>query len=147
MVVREAITRYRRIGVTDAERVDHPDAAAAAMRFAVGDDPRECFCVMYLDSRHKRIDVEVISIGTLNQSLVHPREVFRGAIRRNAQAIVIAHNHPSGDPAPSREDIEVTEKLIKAGEIIGIRILDHIVVGADAHTSIYTTHSHLWRRP
>jgi DNA repair protein RadC len=72
---------------------------------------------------------ETVSIGTLNSSAVHPRELFKGAIRRSAAAIILVHNHPSGDPTPSKEDMDVTRRLQEAGEIVGIEILDHIVIG------------------
>lgn len=89
---------------------------------------KEHFVVFYLDSRNQEIQREVISVGTLNESLVHPREVFEGAIKNNASSIIIAHNHPSGDLEPSEADIEITKKLIHAGKILDIKIIDHIIV-------------------
>lgn len=89
---------------------------------------KEHFVVFYLDSRNQEIKREIISIGTLNESLVHPREVFEGAIKHNAASIILAHNHPSGDLDPSEADIEITKKLIQAGKILDIRILSHIIV-------------------
>ena len=88
----------------------------------------EQFHAVLLDGRHRVKDVVLVSQGTLTASLVHPREVFRSAIRRAAAAIVLVHNHPSGDPAPSGEDRRVTERLVQAGELVGIRVLDHVVV-------------------
>jgi len=128
MVVREARIEWVKRGEVEG-KVQGPIQAAMAMRKVVGDDPREHFCALYLDTRQGLIDVEVLSIGTLNQSLVHPREVFRTAILRSAESIVIAHQHPSGDANPSREDMVVTERLVKAGRIIGIEVVDHVVVG------------------
>lgn len=92
---------------------------------------KEHFVVFYLDSRSQEIQREVISIGTLNESLVHPREVFEGAIKNNAAAIIIAHNHPSGNLEPSQADIEITKKLINAGKILDIRIVDHVIVSGE----------------
>lgn len=89
---------------------------------------KEHFVVFYLDSRNQEIKREIISVGTLNESLVHPREVFEGAIKYNAAGIILAHNHPSGDLEPSEADIEITKKLIHAGKILDIKILDHIVI-------------------
>ncbi len=89
---------------------------------------KEHFVVFYLDSRNQEIKREIISIGTLNESLVHPREVFEGAIKNNASSVIVAHNHPSGDLEPSEADIEITKKLIHAGKILDIKIIDHIVV-------------------
>ncbi len=89
---------------------------------------KEHFIVFYLNSRNQEIKREIISIGTVNMSLVHPREVFEGAIKNNASSIIVAHNHPSGDIEPSRDDIEITKKLVHAGKILDIRIVDHVIV-------------------
>jgi DNA repair protein RadC len=96
---------------------------------------QEIFFVLMLDSRHRLLREVEVSRGSLNQSLVHPREVFAPALREAAAAILVLHNHPSGDPQPSREDHEVTRRLAQAGEILGIRLVDHLVLGADAYTS------------
>ncbi len=96
---------------------------------------RESFHALLLDGRHRLICVETISVGTLTASLVHPREVFREAIRRAAAAMLIVHNHPSGDPRPSSEDREVTERLTAAGELLGIRVLDHVIVAEQGYFS------------
>lgn len=95
------------------------------------DSPQEKFCVVLLDTKKKVIGVSVITQGTLDASLVHPREVFRPAILANASSVIIAHNHPSGDLTPSAEDREVYSRLEKAGTLIGIAVLDHIIVGFD----------------
>ena len=92
---------------------------------------RECFAAIHLDSRNRPIAVEVVSIGTLNASMVHPRELFKAAILSNDAGLVLAHNHPSGDPTPSREDMELTRRMVQAGDILGIEVLDHIVVAPD----------------
>ena len=91
--------------------------------------------VLLLDTRHRLIREVEVSRGSLNQSLVHPREVFAPALREAAAAILVVHNHPSGDPSPSREDHEVTRRLAKAGELLGIPLLDHVVIAAQGHTS------------
>lgn len=96
---------------------------------------QELFMVLLLDARHRLIREVEVSRGSLNQSLVHPREVFAPALREAAAAILVVHNHPSGDPSPSREDHEVTRRLVKVGEILGIPLLDHVVVAAQGHTS------------
>ncbi|MDP2277322.1 MAG: JAB domain-containing protein, partial [Nitrospirota bacterium] len=77
-----------------------------------------------------------ISEGTLTNSLIHPREAFKNAIKESAASVIFIHNHPSGDPAPSREDIAITERLMQTGEIIGIKVLDHVVIGDGRHTSL-----------
>ena len=81
-----------------------------------------------LDGRHRVLREEIVSQGTLTASLVHPREVFRAALRESAAALILVHNHPSGDPAPSREDRDVTERLTRAGELLGVQVLDHVIV-------------------
>ena len=90
---------------------------------------QECFIVITLNTKNRAIRKHLVSIGTLNSTLVHPRECFRPAILDGAAAIIVAHNHPSGDPSPSSEDIKVTRQLIRAGEIMGIKVLDHVIVG------------------
>jgi len=89
---------------------------------------KEHFVIFYLDTRNQEIKREIISIGSLNANLVHPREVFEPAVRNSAAQIILAHNHPSADPNPSKEDFEVTQRLVKAGKILGIEVIDHIIV-------------------
>jgi DNA repair protein RadC len=96
---------------------------------------RECFLILLLDGRQRILREELVSQGTLTASLVHPREVFRAAVRDAAAAVILVHNHPSGDPTPSREDHEVTRRLARAGEIMGIRVLDHVVVAEHGYHS------------
>lgn len=100
------------------------------------DHKKEHFVVFYLDTRNQEIKREIISVGTLNASLIHPREVFEPAIAHSAAQIIVAHNHPSGDPEPSEEDLLVTKRLVEAGKILGIELLDHVIVGKDKWTSI-----------
>ena len=97
---------------------------------------QEEFHIVTLNTKNVVIDTHQITVGTLDASLVHPREVFRKAIKDAASSIILAHNHPSGDPSPSREDIEVTRRLEEAGTIIGIDVLDHIVMGLGGSISI-----------
>ena len=96
---------------------------------------KEHFIVFYLDSRNQEIKREIISIGSLNASLVHPREVFEPAVKHLAAQIILAHNHPSGDPQPSEEDLEINKRLIEAGKILGIEVVDHIIAVKDAYFS------------
>lgn len=97
----------------------------------IGHLKKEHFVLISFDTRNRVIGMDTISVGTLNASLVHPREMFEIAIRRHAASVIIAHNHPSGDPDPSDEDIRVTAKLTEAGKLLGIQVLDHIIVGKD----------------
>lgn len=92
---------------------------------------KEVFIVACLDTKNKVTCHEIISMGILDASLIHPREVFKTAILYSAARIVLIHNHPSGDPSPSSEDLEITRKLIKSGDLLGIEVLDHIVIGKD----------------
>lgn len=89
---------------------------------------KEHFIVFYLNVRNQIIEKEIVSFGTLNANLVHPREVFEPAIKNSAAQIIIAHNHPSGDAEPSEDDIEITKRLVESGKILGIEIIDHIIV-------------------
>ncbi|WP_217586857.1 RadC family protein [Lentibacillus saliphilus] len=90
---------------------------------------QEHFVVLFLDTKNQVIHRQTIFIGSLNASIVHPREVFREAVKRSAASIICVHNHPSGDPTPSREDIHVTKRLAESGKLVGIELLDHIVIG------------------
>jgi DNA repair protein RadC len=105
--------------------------AAAALRPCFAGLDREQFLVCCLDAKNASIGVNIVSIGTLTLSLVHPREVFKPAILLNAAAIIAVHNHPSGDPTPSAEDRTLTARLREAGELLGIRLLDHLILGDD----------------
>jgi DNA repair protein RadC len=96
---------------------------------------RECFFVVTLNQRHRIIDRYLVAVGTLSEALVHAREVFKPALRDSAAAVALMHNHPSGDPTPSPEDRALTSRLKQAAELLGIRLLDHIVLGRDSHVS------------
>jgi DNA repair protein RadC len=96
---------------------------------------REQLVVVLLNAKHRPIGANVVSVGSLSSAIVHPREVFKPAIAGSAAAIVAAHNHPSGDPAPSAEDIEITRRLRQAGDLIGIKLVDHVILGGGTHFS------------
>lgn len=100
---------------------------------------REVFKIAMLDSAHRLMKVKTITVGTLNLALVHPREVFREAVVESAAGVVLLHNHPSGDPAPSEEDIKLTRQLVRGGEAVGIPILDHIILGSNRYYSFADT--------
>ena len=99
-------------------------------------EKREFFMTLNLNTKMQVESKSVISIGNLDSAPVHPREVFGPAVRRGAAAVVVAHNHPSGDPTPSRQDVDVTKRLLKASEILGIRLIDHVIVGNGCFTSM-----------
>jgi DNA repair protein RadC len=98
-------------------------------------ETKEMFMTLHLDGKNRIICMDLVSMGSLNQSIVHPREVFKTACISNAAAIICVHQHPSGDPSPSSEDIAITRRLKEAGEIMGIKILDHIIVGEGEYLS------------
>ena len=97
---------------------------------------KEHFCTLLLDTKGKIIEEVEVSVGDLNSALVHPREVFNQAVKRSAAAVVLIHNHPSGDPEPSPEDLLITDRLMEAAEILGISIIDHIIIGDGIYTSL-----------
>ncbi|MCM1987752.1 RadC family protein [Methanococcoides seepicolus] len=97
---------------------------------------KEHLTALYLDTKNNIIKEEVISIGSLNANIVHPREVFKSALMESSASVILTHNHPSGDPAPSREDIAVTEKLVEGGKILGISVLDHVIIGDGRYVSL-----------
>ena len=120
--------------LTEARRIRQTEDAFRIFRAHYPEDlAREQFSVLALNTRNKPLSHEVLSTGSLNGSLVHPREVFLHAILQNAAAIVVAHNHPSGDPNPSREDRQLTRRLAEAGRILGIDLLDHIILSHGPH--------------
>lgn len=97
---------------------------------------RECLVLLVLDSKNRVLADEILSIGTINQSIADPREIFLKALKKNGVAIILLHNHPSGDPAPSKEDIQTTARIAQAGKLLGIELQDHIIVGQDAYISL-----------
>ena len=102
----------------------------------IKDKKREYFVTVFLNARNQIIQREIVSVGSLSASLVHPREVFAPAIASSAASVILGHNHPSNDCTPSREDIELTRRLVQAGEIMGIEVLDHLIVGSDRFISL-----------
>jgi DNA repair protein RadC len=125
------IALVREPGVKLAERPQVRVAAEAAPLLAqyIGESDREVFAVALLTVRHRLLGLHTVSVGCLTSSLVHPREVFKPAILAGSAALLLAHNHPSGDPEPSAEDIALTRRLTAAGQLLGIEILDHLILG------------------
>lgn len=135
----------RRVARAINERAPRPkiNSTAAAIEFCsrhferlASDAKQEEFHIVTLDTKLQPIQSHQITIGTLDASLVHPREVFKAAIRDSAAAILLVHNHPSGDPTPSRQDREITERLKRAGEILGVQVIDHIIVAKQSIISL-----------
>lgn len=117
------------------ERFTSPAQIFNHFHYRFRDRRREYFLTLLLDGKNRIILEEQISEGSLNQSIVHPREVFSRAVKESAAAVILVHNHPSGDPAPSREDREITRRLKEAGDLLGIRVLDHIIIGDGSYLS------------
>lgn len=116
-------------------KVDSPSVLVNLLMEEMRYLKKEHFKIAILDTKNQIISIDNISIGNLNASIVHPREVFNIAIKKSANSIILVHNHPSGDPKPSTEDINITHRLIEVGEIVGIKVLDHIIIGDNRHIS------------
>ena len=133
VLVKEKVGRYelpREIGSPE-------DAYRAVTTITnVQEEAQEVFGIFILNTKHKIVAAHEISRGILNSSLIHPREVFKPAVLHNAAAIICFHNHPSGNPEPGRDDVNITKRLVEAGKIMGIEILDHIIVGDDRYVSL-----------
>lgn len=129
-MVREASVLY------DIRKIDSPkDGAELGKRF-LQDLDREQLIVCCLDTKNQPTAINVVSVGSLNTSIVHPREVFKPAILSNSASIILFHNHPSGDPEPSKEDISISERIKESGIILGIKLIDHIIIGNDSYCSL-----------
>lgn len=110
-------------------QISSPKDCANIFKKFIGDYDREALVVLTLDTKNKINSITVASLGSVNSSIVHPREIFKTAILSNAASIIISHNHPSGDPTPSKEDISITTRLKECGKILGIEVLDHVIIG------------------
>ena len=129
---RRTLVRGRR----DRPQIVNPRDAAELLIPQFGNRPVEHFGVVLLDTKHRVLRSTVLSVGTLDASIVHPREVFREAARGGAASIVLFHNHPSGDPAPSEDDVMLTSRLVQAGELMGIEVLDHVILAETRFCSL-----------
>ncbi|MDD2401349.1 MAG: DNA repair protein RadC [Clostridia bacterium] len=116
--------------------IHDPSDAASLLMGEMSYLDREHFKVINLNTKNQVIMIDEVSVGSLNASLVHPREVFKLPIKRSAASLILAHNHPSGDTRPSKEDVAITERLCEAGNILGVKILDHIILGQNSYLSM-----------
>lgn len=128
-VVRIELIKERNFKYPGSRQIRCAEDAASILWEYIGNTDREEFVVMVLSTKHYVNALNTVSIGSLDASLVHPREVFKPAILANASDIIVGHNHPSGDPAASPEDITVTRRLVEAGRMLGVDVLDHIIIG------------------
>ena len=116
--------------------ITEPEEAVKLVKSRLKDKKKEYFLAILLDSRNQPISVAKISVGSLNASIVHPREVFKEAVSASAASLILVHNHPSGDATPSDEDIKITKRLKQSGEIMGINVFDHIIIAGNSFTSL-----------
>lgn len=126
-IMKELNKRLSKENIIKNTLLDSPEMTFNFLKEKIGSEKKEHFVIIFMDTKNKLI-IDDVSVGTLNASLVHPREVFKKAVLNNASHVLIAHNHPSGDPTPSGEDIETTKRLVDAGKILGISVIDHLVV-------------------
>lgn len=117
-------------------RITSPGDAVSLFRDYMGDLDREHFLLMGLNMKNEPVVLETVHIGSLSASIVHPREVFKSAILSNAACVMVCHNHPSDDCEPSGEDVSVTERLAQAGDLIGITLLNHLIIGTEGYVSL-----------
>ena len=135
MQLRELTIKYAVRRSTDGEpvivgkRLNAPADAAATFMTVLQDEPVEVFAMICLDAKHRVIAYHEVSRGTLDGAMVHPRDVFKAALLSNASGVIVAHNHPSGDPTPSPQDAALTARLAAGGTLLGIDVIDHIIVG------------------
>ena len=134
-----AIALSKRSDESSKEKIAAPQDVVNALSF-ISNEEQEHFVILLLNNRNKIKNKIVITKGTVNQTVIHAREVFKHAIRENATNIILGHNHPGGDPTPSKEDISVTRSLIKAGELLSITVLDHVIVAGNKHVSLKEQH-------
>ena len=130
-LVKDRTVRYA------VREVGHSDHAAALLRALIGGADREHLAAVFLDCRNEVIGVHIVAVGGLSGAQTTSREVFRAAITAGAAAIVLGHNHPSGSPEPSREDVAFTRTIVAAGKLLGVEVVDHVVIGEGAHVSMF----------
>ncbi len=134
-----AVELGRRLSTKAAQKLEKIEGPEDVARYAspiLRFEQKEHFLVMLLDVRNRVLAMPTVSVGSLTASVAHPREIFREAIRYSAANMILIHNHPSGDPMPSREDVQLTKQMMKAGEIMGIPVLDHVIIAGDGFLSL-----------
>jgi len=138
VMIKAALELGQRLATTpreEAESISNPQLAARLFMEELRYKKKEHFKVLLLNTKNHVLSREEISVGSLNASIVHPREIFNAPLRKSAASIILVHNHPSGDPSPSQEDLEVTRRLADAGQILGIAVRDHIIIGDGCYFS------------
>ena len=135
--------RVYAVGPVKGTVINEPQLAAEAFSQALMWEPKEKFGVLHLNIRHKLIGRSIISVGSATETIAHPREIFRTALQKGAVRIIVAHNHPTGDVEPSKEDLELTKQLVEAGELLGIKVMDHLILGGGEFRSLRQT-TEIW---
>ena len=138
LMIREVVIKFKPLD-TERINVSNPEAVSRFIRSKIGDNAVESFILLCVSNKNEVVSYSVISVGTITETLIHPREVFLPAVMTKANSVIVAHNHPSGVNLPSRQDIEATKRLVEAGKIIGIPLVDHIIVGFN--DSLYNYYS------
>lgn len=127
--------RFKSRKLVHNQRYTSPEQVFEHYHFTYRDRRKEYFLVLLLDGKNRILKEVQVSEGSLNQSIVHPREVFHAAVRESAAGMILVHNHPTGDPTPSREDVSITQRLKEAGDMMGVKVLDHVIIGDGTFTS------------
>lgn len=138
--------RVSRAEAPQREKLDSPEAVYRLLASQLEHQKQEHFLALYVDTKNRLLGRKVISSGILNGTLIHPREIFREALIQGAYALLAVHNHPSGDPEPSPDDLETTRRLIHCGKLMQIELLDHIIIGRRAFSSLRERESWLWKQ-
>jgi DNA repair protein RadC len=134
-LIKETCERYGELRVNNGESFKNSSQIFEHFNVRLSNATQELFIIINLDNKHRIINEQTISQGILNKSLVHPREVFAPAIAKRSAAIILIHNHPSGDSTPSTADINITKRLVQVGEVVGISVLDHVIIGNNSYYS------------
>ena len=135
-LLRELFSRYMESGISEKKQLSSPAEVAEMARTRLGRKEKEEFWAAFLDNQNRLISWERISTGTVNTTMIYPRELMEQALQRKASSLVIVHNHPGGNLTPSSPDIELTRHIVQAGRILGIRLLDHLIITADTYYSL-----------
>lgn len=135
LAVNELAKRMTTLDIEEKNKITSPQDVSELLMEEMRYLKKEYFKIVLLNTKNRIIDIVNISVGSLNSSIVHPREVFIEAIKRSCASLILVHNHPSGETQPSKEDIEITKRLVEAGQLIGIKILDHIIIGDGKYLS------------
>ncbi|WP_290922420.1 DNA repair protein RadC [Halodesulfovibrio sp.] len=135
-LMRELFSRYMESGISQKKTLSSPAEVAEMARIRLGRKEKEEFWAAFLDNQNRLLSWERISTGTINSTMIYPRELMEQALQRKASSLVIVHNHPGGNVTPSSPDIEVTRHIVQAGRILGIRLLDHLIITADTYYSL-----------